>query len=240
MKPSLVFLHGFGEDTRIWDDFIPGRFAEYKLQIPNYADWSDCLTIADYARKIYASLPKNQCFVLIGHSMGGYIALELAKQFPERIQGVVMLHSTYLPDSYEKQVQRDKTASFIQAHGSEVFIRSFVSNLFAPRFVESHAALMGQLAERYLTIRQEGLISSTFAMKVREDMRSFVQTTEIPFLFLLGDLDPLIPIESIVEGIAGKDQHKYVILSGVAHQGCYEAPEETFEAINQFINELHV
>lgn len=240
MKPSLVFLHGFGEDARIWDDFIPGRFAEHDLQIPNYADWSDCLTIAEYARKINASLPKNQRFVLIGHSMGGYIALEFAKQFPERIQGVVMLHSTYLPDSFEKQLQREKTAAFIQEHGSEIFIRSFVSNLFAPLFVENRQVLMRQLAERYVTIRQEGLISSTLAMKVRQDMRSFVQTTEIPFLFLLGDLDPLIPIDSILKGIAGKDQHKYVILSGVAHQGCYEAPEETFEAINQFVKELHV
>jgi pimeloyl-ACP methyl ester carboxylesterase len=240
MKPSLVFLHGFGEDARIWDDFIPGRFAEYNLQIPNYAEWSDCLTIADYARKIDASLPENQRFVLIGHSLGGYIAMELAKQFRERIQGVVMLHSTFLPDSPEKQLQRDKTASFIQEHGSEVFIRSFVSNLFAPLFVASHQDLMRQLAERYVTIPQEGLISSTLAMKVRQDMRSFVQTTEIPFLFVMGDMDPMIPIDSIVEGIAGKDQHKYVILSGVAHQGCYEAPEETFEAINQFVNELHV
>jgi pimeloyl-ACP methyl ester carboxylesterase len=240
MKPSLVFLHGFGEDARIWDDFLTSRFAEYDLQIPNYAAWSDCISIADYACKIEASLPKNQRFVLIGHSMGGYIALEFVKQFPDRIHGVVMLHSTFLPDSAEKQLQRDKTASFIQEHGSETFIRSFVSNLFAPQFVESNQVLMRQLADRYVTIPQEGLIASTLAMKVRNDMQMFVQSTETPFLFVFGDLDPLISINSIVEGIAGKDQHKYVILSGVAHQGCYEAPEETFEAINQFVNELHV
>ena len=240
MKPSLVFLHGFGEDARIWDDFVPGRFVDYDLQIPHYSDWSDCMTIADYAQKIDASLPKNQRFVLIGHSMGGYIALEFAKQFPSRIQGVVMLHSTFFPDSAEKQLQRDRTAFFIQEHGSTTFIRSFVSNLFAPQFVENNQVLMRQLADRYVTIHQDGLIASTIAMKVRNDMHMFVQSTEIPFLFVLGDLDPLIPVDSIVEGIAGKDQHKYVILSGVAHQGCYEAPEETFEAINQFITALHV
>mgnify|MGYP000025206628 FL=1 len=239
MRPSLVFLHGFGEDARIWDDFIKRRFSDEVIHIPNYADWADCSSISVYARKIEESLPQNGTFVLIGHSMGGYIALEIAKQFPERIQGVVMLHSTPLADSIEKQAQRDKTATFIQEHGSETFIKSFVANLFAPEFVVGHRHLMEKLAIRYVTISQAGLVAATLAMKVRADLVGFVQSTNIPMLFVLGEKDPLIPTDSIVEVLKGKAQHKYVILSDVAHQGCYEAPEETYAAINQFINEIH-
>jgi pimeloyl-ACP methyl ester carboxylesterase len=239
MRPSLVFLHGFGEDARMWDDFIPGRFSDATMHIPNYADWSDCLSIAAYAQKIEQNLPYNESFVLIGHSMGGYIALEMAKKFPERIQGIVMLHSTPLADSTEKQAQRDKTATFIQEHGSESFIRSFVTNLFTPEFVESHRNLMEKLADRYVFISQAGLIGATLAMKVRADLVEFVKSTNIPILFVLGEKDPLIPSNSIVEILAGKAQHKYVILAAVAHQGCYEAPEETYIAIHQFINEIH-
>lgn len=239
MNPSLVLLHGFGEDARIWDDFIPGRFPNQTLHIPNYADWSDCMTIAEYARKIVDTLPRDQSFILIGHSMGGYIALELAKQFPQQVQGIIMLHSTPVADSADKKLQRDKTAAFIQEHGSEKFIRSFVANLFAPHFVESHQELMDMLANRYSQLNQTGLIASTLAMKVRDDLQDFVRSTDIPTLFVLGEKDPLIPTEAIVELLAGKDQHKYVILSGVAHQGCYEAPEETYAVINQFINEIH-
>lgn len=239
MRPSLVLLHGFGEDARMWDDFIPGRFSDSTLHIPNYADWSDCLSIAAYAQKIEAVLPSNESFVLIGHSMGGYIALEMANLFPERIQGVVMLHSTPLADSIEKQAQRDKTATFIQEHGSETFIRSFVANLFTPEFVVAHRHLMEKLANRYVSITQAGLVGSTLAMKVRADLVGFVQSTNIPMLFVLGEQDPLIPTDTIVGVLKGKAQHKYVILSAVAHQGCYEAPEETYTAINQFINEIH-
>ncbi len=239
MKPSLVLLHGFGEDARLWDDFIPGRFPDCTLHIPNFADWSDCPTIADYARKIVAALPNNQHFILLGHSMGGYIALEMAKQFPERIHGVVMLHSTPIADTTEKQAQRDKTAAFIREKGSDVFIRAFVSNLFAPSFVGSHRELMKTLANRYCELPQDGLVAATLAMQKRHDLSAFVQSTHIPMLFVLGDEDPLISTDSIVTVIAGKDQHKFVILSGVAHQGCYEAPEETYAVINQFINEIH-
>ena len=223
----------------MWDDFIPSRFSDATLHIPNYADWADCSSISVYARKIEESLPQNGTFVLIGHSMGGYIALDLAKQFPERIQGVVMLHSTPMADSTVKQAQRDKTAAFIQEHGSETFIRSFVTNLFAPEFVVDHRHLMEKLADRYVSISQAGLVAATLAMKVRADLCGFVQSTNIPMLFVLGEKDPLIPKDSIVEVLKGKAQHKYVILSAVAHQGCYEAPEETYAAIDQFINEIH-
>lgn len=223
----------------MWDDFIPSRFSDATLHIPNYADWADCSSIAAYAQKIEDTLPQNGTFVLIGHSMGGYIALEMAKVFPERIQGVVMLHSTPMADSIEKQAQRDKTAAFIQEHGSETFIRSFVTNLFAPEFVVAHRHLMENLAHRYVSISQAGLVAATLAMKVRADLCGFVQSTHIPMLFVLGEKDPLIPTDSIVEVLKGKAQHKYVILSAVAHQGCYEAPEETYAAIDQFINEIH-
>lgn len=239
MRPSLVLLHGFGEDARMWDDFISGRFSDEVIHIPNYADWADCPTIPAYAQKIEKALPQNGTIVLMGHSMGGYIALEMAKLFPERIQGVVMLHSTPLADSTEKQAQRDKTAAFIQEHGSETFIRSFVTNLFAPEFVVAHRHLMEKLADCYVSISQAGLIAATLAIKVRADLVGFVQSTNIPMLFVLGEQDPLIPTDSIVEVLKGKAQHKYVILSAVAHQGCYEAPEETYAAINQFINEIH-
>ncbi|MHA8080805.1 alpha/beta fold hydrolase [Aquirufa regiilacus] len=239
MNPSLVLLHGFGEDARIWDDFIPGRFSNQTMHIPNYADWSDCMTIAEYARKIVDTLPQEQSFILIGHSMGGYIALELAKQFPQQVQGIIMLHSTPVADSADKKLQRDKTAAFIQEHGSEKFIRSFVANLFAPEFVVAHRNLMEKLADRYVSISQAGLVAATLAMKVRADLGGFVQSANIPMLFVLGEKDPLIPTDSIVGILEGKAQHKYVILSAVAHQGCYEAPEETYAVINQFINEIH-
>ena len=240
MKSHLVFLHGFGEDARIWQDFMPDAFKDFELHHPDFAAWFDCPTIADYAQKIVESLPAQQKFIFIGHSMGGYIALEIANQFPDITMGVVMLHSTVLSDTPEKQGQRDKTALFIQEHGSETFIRSFVGNLFSPSFVASNREIINGLAARYQSLDARGLVASTLAMKVRTDFQVFIQGTSIPFLFILGDEDPLISVESILEILKGKDQHKYVILAGVAHQGCYEAPLKTLQAIQEFIAEIHV
>lgn len=229
---QLVFLHGFGEDARIWDDFIPHFSWAEKPIVPSFAHWNEAKSIADYAREINVSLPQDGKFTIVGHSMGGYIALEMARQFPDRIDKVILLHSTALPDTAEKQVNRDRTAEFIAKFGASVFIKSFVTNLFAAEFVLKNKSLMERLMTQYQDLSAEGLIAATRAMRDRADFTAFLRETAIPFLFIHGDADPLIPTESI---LAIKAHHKCVILPGVGHQGVYEAPQACYNAIQSFI-----
>jgi len=231
----LIFLHGFGEDSRMWDDFIPQFTWPYASHCPNYADWTDCHSMSDYARKIIAELPEDASLNVVGHSMGGYIALAMAELFPERINRVVLLHSTPSADSEEKKNVRDKTKVFLQMHGVRSFLGPFVSNLFASSFVKSNPLLLRELSGRYANLPAEALIVATEAMKQRPDSWDFLAKTSIPFLFILGDQDALIPYESILQGLAGKGQHKYVILPSVGHQGTYESPIACFEAMANFI-----
>ena len=232
MSAQLVFLHGFGEDARIWDDFIPHFTWVKKPIVPSFAHWTSVETIADYAREIVDALPPDGQFTVVGHSMGGYIALEMAKLFPERIEKVVLLHSTALPDTAEKQINRDRTIEFLTKHGASVFIKSFVANLFAPDFVANNQALIDQLITRYQDLAAEGLIAASKAMRDRADFTTFLRDTRIPFLFIHGDSDPLISTDSI---LAIKAHHKCVILPEVGHQGVYEAPHACYDAIHSFI-----
>jgi pimeloyl-ACP methyl ester carboxylesterase len=225
---QLVFLHGFGEDERVWADFLPFYTWPYPTICPAYAEWTDCATLADYARKIVSSLPLDSHFVLVGHSMGGYIALEMASQFPERIQKVVMLHSTFVADTEEKKINRDRTADLLEKKGTAFFIGPFLPNLFATVSQE----LMATLTERYRNLPAAGLIAATKAMRDRSDFTTFVQTTDIPFLFILGEQDALISPESITRFV----KKSVVILPNVGHQGTYEAPIAVAEAINQFVH----
>ncbi|MEY3647104.1 MAG: hypothetical protein RL127_1812 [Bacteroidota bacterium] len=160
--------------------------------------------------------------------MGGYIALEMASQFPERIQKVVMLHSTFVADTEEKKINRDRTADLLEKKGTAFFIGPFLPNLFATVSQE----LMATLTERYRNLPAAGLIAATKAMRDRSDFTTFVQTTDIPFLFILGEQDALISPESITRFV----KKSVVILPNVGHQGTYEAPIAVAEAINQFVH----
>ena len=225
---QLVFLHGFGEDERVWSDFLPFHSWSFSTICPSYADWTDCATLVDYAHKIIASLPADASFVLVGHSMGGYIALEIASQFPERVKKVVMLHSTFVADTQEKKINRDRTVELLAKKGTSFFIGPFLPNLFASASQE----LISTLASRYRELPAAGLIAATKAMRDRTDFTTFIQTTDIPVLFILGEQDALISPESITRFVT----KSVVILPNVGHQGTYEAPEAVAMAINQFVH----
>lgn len=225
---QLVFLHGFGEDERVWEDFLSFHTFSFSTICPAYAEWTDCVTLADYARKIVSSLPLSGDFILVGHSMGGYIALEIASQFPERVKKVVMLHSTFVADTVEKKINRDRTAELLAQKGTSFFIGPFLPNLFATAPLE----LISTLAARYRALPAAGLIAATKAMRDRKDFTTFIQTTDIPVLFILGEKDALISPESITRFVT----KSVVILPNVGHQGTYEAPEAVALAINQFVH----
>jgi len=225
---QLVFLHGFGEDERVWSDFLPFHSWSFSTLCPSYANWTDCTTLAEYARKIVASLPHYGDFILVGHSMGGYIALEIAAQFPERVKKVVMLHSTFVADTEEKKINRDRTAELLLKKGTAFFIGPFLPNLFA----SASQVLISTLASRYRELPAAGLIAATKAMRDRKDFTTFVQTSKIPILFILGEQDALISPESITRFVT----KSVVILPNVGHQGTYEAPEAVAMAINQFVH----
>ena len=78
-------------------------------------------------------------------------------------------------------------------------------------------------------------LAATEAMKQRPDAWDFLEKTALPFLFILGDEDALIPHEAILRGLEGKAKHKCVILNHVGHQGTYEAPNACFQAMANFI-----
>jgi pimeloyl-ACP methyl ester carboxylesterase len=225
---QLVFLHGFGEDERVWSDFLPFHSWSFSTICPSYVDWTDCATLADYARKIIAFLPLFDNFILVGHSMGGYIALEIASQFPERVQKVVMLHSTFVADTQEKKINRDRTVELLAKKGTSFFIGPFLPNLFASASQE----LISTLASRYRELPAAGLIAAAKAMRDRTYFTTFIQTTDIPVLFILGEQDALISPESITRFVT----KSVVILPNVGHQGTYEAPEAVAMAINQFVH----
>jgi pimeloyl-ACP methyl ester carboxylesterase len=160
--------------------------------------------------------------------MGGYIALEIASQFPERVKKVVMLHSTFVADTQEKKINRDRTVELLAKKGTSFFIGPFLPNKFATASQE----LISALASRYRELPAAGLIAASKAMRDRTDFTTFIQTTDIPVLFILGEQDALISPESITRFVT----KSVVILPNVGHQGTYEAPEAVAMAINQFVH----
>jgi len=239
----LVLLHGFCEDSTMWADFVPFLSKKYTILTVDLSGFghSDLLKnigIPSMADAVLAVLKveKVESCILIGHSMGGYVGLALAKKKPEIICGLGLFHSHPYKDSPSKIKNRLKTISFIKRHGIAPFAGHFVRNLFPPEFVNHNKQFIEDLIHKTSMHHSDAVIAASHAMIKRDDSTSVLTNLACPALFIIGTLDHAISAEHSFKQVSLPNITSVHILENVGHMGMFEAPVEILEIIVDFID----
>lgn len=238
----LVLLHGFCEDSMMWADLVPLLSKKYHVLTIDLSGFghSDLLpeaSIEAMARAVYAVWQSEQleAGVWIGHSMGGYVALELAKQSPECLLGLGLLHSHPYADSKEKISNRLKTIRFVEKHGIAPFAGQFVRNLFPPAFVEEQKALVEELIHQTSLQHSDAVVAASKAMIERQDNSALLAQVPFPVLMVVGTADKAIAPAHSWQQLSLPSTASVHILEGVGHMAHVEAPAETLEIVVDFL-----
>ncbi|GAB2470785.1 hypothetical protein GCM10011375_38580 [Hymenobacter qilianensis] len=223
--PALVLLHGFLESPAIWPDFLGDAFADYPVltpALPGYVGPTDQAT--DYSLEAAADALRATLAAagvgrggLIGHSMGGYVALAFAEQYPGLVAGLGLFHSSALPDSEEDMERRLRNRTFMEEHGMAAFAAEFIQPQLSPTHRESlthHVALLQGLAG---AVPLPVALGSLQAMAQRPDRRAVLEKATYPVLFLAGKDDRAVPPEKTHQESLFPDTCTGVGLAGV---GC--------------------
>lgn len=237
---DIVWIHGFGEDSAVWEDFLPAVHSYYTSHVFDHAALTGYSSIREYAGALQVFLSEKRIAkpVLIGHSMGGYIALEYAAQYPEQVRGLGLFHSSAAADSDVKKQERDKTRSFIEKNGSAAFIKNFYPNMFTEDFQTKNADLIARNIRRYSGLDPEALMSATESMKNRRNHVETLKSFSFPVFQILGKQDAFVPLEKGLEQTAVLQQPSTLVLNNVAHAGMYEAPAVCADFINYYLGSV--
>ena len=121
--PTICLIHGHGVDASIWDSVYADLALDHAVLTPDFARLSTLTTIESYADELYDVLQAANVekAILVGHSMGGYMALALAEQHPELVQGLVLYHSTATADDDAKREARQQVIKDRQGEGNGSF-----------------------------------------------------------------------------------------------------------------------
>lgn len=229
----LVLLHGFPLDHHLWDEIVPLLEDTFDVILPDLRGFGASTAIDspsgmdDYAWDI-ARLLDNlniQKAAIVGHSMGGYVALAFARRYPERVRGLGLVSSQVLADAPERKEGRYKSAADVGANG----IGSVVESM-APKFTNDEKL---QSYARTSMERQPpaAYISALKAMAERADSTSLLSSFQFPVVVIHGDADSLIPIDRAREVKAALSEAHLVEISGAGHIPMMEAKEKTAEAL---------
>lgn len=247
--PSVVLIHGFAEDGDVWsfqEKFLRNNF---RLIIPDLpgSGKSELLplsgipainfldTYADIIKKILVS-EKVTTSTVIGHSMGGYIALAFAQNHPDNINGLGLFHSSAYADSEERKNMRRKGIDFIQRYGSHEFLKQSIPNLFAKNFTDEHPEDIERLIEKAGNFTAEALVQYYEAMLARPERISVLENFSNPVLFIIGEEDKSVYLQDSLTQCHLPVLSLINILPGVAHMGMWEKKDLANITVMKFLN----
>lgn len=237
---NIIWIHGFGEDSTVWSDFLPLIRTYFNSHLFDFSQTTRHTTIKQYAQDLALFIEEKQIEkpVLIGHSMGGYIALEFASKHPESLNGLGLFHSTAKADLQAKKAEREKTKAFIKKFGSEKFIQAFYPNMFSEHFRLCNPDLLQNNIDRFSKISSEALASATESMKNRRSHLKTLSNLAFPVFQIIGKLDAFVPLKDALKQTSTLQKPNVLLLDNVAHAGMYEAPEMCAGFINNYLENL--
>jgi pimeloyl-ACP methyl ester carboxylesterase len=223
-KP-VVFLHGFLLDSQGWSFFRPdeAQFQSIFIDLPGHGRSSEFLPgsfgLNGYAEAVIEVLKflNIQSYDLVGHSMGGYIGLQLLQsEFPP--DKLILFHSNHWADSEERRLNRDRVGPVVQQN-QRLFLRESIPLLFHQ--AERHAESIEQIVERATKMTPEAIIHAAQSMKIRPDLADVVANNSSRCWLIQGANDKLIPEEESLHAWSGMPQH-VVVVEQCGHMGHLE------------------
>jgi 3-oxoadipate enol-lactonase len=242
----LVLIHGFPFSKAMWKPQIDALKNEYHLTVYDVrghggSDVGDGqFTVEYFVDDLIGLLDhlKLSASVVIGLSMGGYIALRAIERHPERFRGLVLCDTRSEADGNEGKIKRAQQARAVKLEGIKKFAEGFIKAVFYEKTFHTNP----QAAE---TIR--GIIEKTSPLSVagtlialagRTDTTSSLPNIKVPTLILVGEHDTLTPSsasQTMKQKIPNAEMH---VIPNAAHMSNLENAVEFNKHLRAFLQRL--
>jgi pimeloyl-ACP methyl ester carboxylesterase len=239
---AVILLHGFMESSEMWVkqiDFLKKSNKIITVDLPGHGN-SDCFgymhTMEFMADAVQAVIKKLRLrkVILVGHSMGGYVSLALAKKNPKILKGICLFHSTAAADTDERRKLRIRAIEVVKRN-KRMFINEAIPVLYAPDFRNHHKADIKYSKEMALGTSIQGIIAAIEGMKQRSSSEEFIKQADFTIAFIMGRKDAGIPFESVLKQAKSAKRSYSLVLDEVAHMGFVEEPEGCNKFLSKFI-----
>lgn len=239
---TVVLIHGFAENSGIWNIQTSQLKNQYRVIVPDLpgtavSPLTTPLSINSMAEYVYAILLAENIkdAVIIGHSMGGYVALALAEKYPAMLKGLGLFHSTAKADSEEKKEGRRKSIKLMEQYGPETFLRQTLPNMFSPATKSALSAEVDAYIKMGMECELPALKAYYQAMAARPDRTDVLKTCPVPVLFVIGKDDNAVPLDNILPQITLPRVSNIHIFDNVGHMGMWEIGTISNVILEQFI-----
>jgi 3-oxoadipate enol-lactonase len=230
----IIFLHGYPFDKTMWQlqlDFLKSSYRVISCDIRGFGkstDEASSLSIDLFAEDLIQFMHKLSIdrAIVCGLSMGGFIALNAVKRFPERFAALVLCDTQCIADTIEVKEKRYKTIDEIEADGAEKFTEGFIKSVFHKDSLANKTELVEQLSRVVFSNSEHIITQGLVALAERSETCSTLNEIDIPTLIICGRDDAVTPLaqsEFMNTAIKGSVLH---VIDQAGHVSNLEQPDE--------------
>ncbi|QDT45797.1 3-oxoadipate enol-lactonase 2 [Gimesia alba] len=242
--PPLLFVHGFPLNHRMWQAQIEYFKNAFTVVAPDLRGFGatevtrGTVTMKQHAEDLNMLLNElglEEPIIFCGLSMGGYIAWEFWKHFPQRLNALILCDTRAGSDTEEGIKNRLKMVDLVLKHGPEPISSSMIPNLISEASQRTHPEIVEKLMEMIQSTDREGIAASQRGMAERNNFMEEIRDLQIPTLCLVGSEDQLTPPDVMKDMSSQIPNSNYTEVPGIGHMAPMEAPAEVNQIIGEFL-----
>ncbi len=240
---AIVFLHGFLENQTMWNALVPEFSKKYRVVTIDLLGHGATESLGyvhsmeDQADMVHAVLHdlKIRKVVLVGHSMGGYVALAFAELYADSVKGMVLLNSTSRADSDERKANRDRAIIAVKQNYT-AFVRMSIANLFSEDNREKLVDKIEQVKLEALKTPLQGIVAALEGMKIRKDREVILHFATYPIQLILGKKDGVLVYDETIDQIQGTNVQLTTFEDG--HMSHIENQNQLSKVLSEFFKKV--
>lgn len=242
----VVFIHGFPFSHGMWQPQLQAlpagiRAIAYDLYGLGASDPGDGqYTIEGHVDDLIAlldCLSLNKA-VLVGLSMGGYIALRALERNPDRVLAAVLCDTRSEADANEVKLRRAAQIKAVKEEGPVAFAEGFLKAVFAPESFERRPEAVAMIRAIVEATPPRSIAGTLLALAARSDTTASLEKIQVPVLILVGEKDQTTPVEAAKAMHARIPGSKLEILPGAGHLSNLENPEAFNRCLWEFLRSV--
>lgn len=240
---AVIFLHGFLENSKMWNALVPELIQKNRvicIDLLGHGQ-TECLSyvhtmedMADVVHHVVQELDLEEV-ILVGHSMGGYVALAFAELYPEMMKGLILVNSTAKEDSPERKANRDRAILAVKQNHKAAISMS-ISNLFSEENRDRLSQEIEWARNEALQTSLQGIVAAQEGMKTRSDREMLLHTTSYPKTIILGKKDPVLNYEDNKTQVTNTNTELITFNDG--HMSHFENKEELLLVLQSFFKKV--
>lgn len=243
-RVPVLLIHGYPLSNMLWDlqmgdlsdiaRLIAPDLRGHGQTDPTDPPYSMGL-FADDCANLLDQLGISGPVVIGGLSMGGYVAFEFARRYPERVAGLILAATRAGADSPQVKEARDKAAGVAIAEGTPAIAEGMLPKLLAPDSYDKQPDLVDFVREMMLETSEDGIVGALTAMRDRPDSTPDLAAIQVPVLVVHGEQDQLIPLAEAEAMAAALPMSRLVAIPQAGHLPNLEQPEAFNDAVREFL-----